>query len=209
MDGSFQEPLAKGRRLQVGAYPSGSLQVQGAVLVRFRCLQRALRLSSPTLLRPATSAAPATAGGAMFEIRKDDLSSVETRALLALHLAGMHANSPPESVFSLDLSGLQAPEVTVWTAWRDGRAASVGALKMLGDGAAEVKSMRTHPDLCHCRMCQRPSGPSTARSYQLPVSADTRRPKVLSQLQPGPERVLRALRHSADLRTGLGYSKRR
>ena len=82
----------------------------------------------------------------MFEIREDDLSSVETRALLALHLAGMHANSPPESVFALDLSGLQAPEVTVWTAWRDGRAASVGALKMLGDGAAEVKSMRTHPD---------------------------------------------------------------
>ena len=82
----------------------------------------------------------------MFEIREDDLSSMETRELLALHLAGMHANSPPESVFALDISGLQVPEVQVWTAWRDGRAASVGALKMLGGGAAEVKSMRTHPD---------------------------------------------------------------
>ena len=58
----------------------------------------------------------------------------------------MHANSPPGNVFALDLSGLLVPEVTVWTAWRDGRIASVGALKMLQDNTAEVKSMRTHPD---------------------------------------------------------------
>lgn len=82
----------------------------------------------------------------MFEICEDDLSDEQTRALLALHLAGMHVNSPPGSVFALDLSGLQLPEVTVWSAWREGRIAAVGALKMLGDGAAEVKSMRTHPD---------------------------------------------------------------
>ncbi len=82
----------------------------------------------------------------MFEIREDDLSSAETRSLLKLHVAGMHANSPPESVFALDLSGLQVPDVTVWTAWREERAAGVGALKMLGGGAAEVKSMRRHPD---------------------------------------------------------------
>ncbi|GAA5264887.1 putative acetyltransferase [Acidiphilium sp. MT5] len=82
----------------------------------------------------------------MFEIREDDLSGEQTRALLALHLAGMHANSPPGSVFALDLSGLKAPEVTVWTAWCDGRVASIGALKMLADGNAEVKSMRTHPE---------------------------------------------------------------
>jgi putative acetyltransferase len=82
----------------------------------------------------------------MFEIREDDLSGDQTRALLALHLAGMHANSPAGSVFALDLSGLQIPEVTVWTAWRGSRIASVGALKMLQDDTAEVKSMRTHPD---------------------------------------------------------------
>lgn len=82
----------------------------------------------------------------MFSIREDDLSGEQTRTLLALHLAGMHASSPPGSVFALDLSGLQTPEVTVWTAWRDARIASVGALKMLADGTAEVKSMRTHPD---------------------------------------------------------------
>lgn len=82
----------------------------------------------------------------MFEIREDDLSSDQVRKLLELHLEGMHDNSPPGSVFALNLSGLVAPEVTVWTAWRGERAASIGALKMLGDGNAEVKSMRTHPD---------------------------------------------------------------
>jgi putative acetyltransferase len=82
----------------------------------------------------------------MLVIREDDLSDQQVRDLLAFHLAGMHANSPPGSVFALDFSGLTAPEVTVWTAWRDGRIAGIGALKRLGDGAAEVKSMRTHPD---------------------------------------------------------------
>lgn len=81
-----------------------------------------------------------------FDIRQDDLTGDQTRNLLALHLRGMHANSPPGSVFALDLSGLQVPEVTVWTAWSGERIASIGALKMLGDGGAEVKSMRTHPD---------------------------------------------------------------
>jgi putative acetyltransferase len=46
----------------------------------------------------------------MFEIREDDLSDAQTRALLAMHLAGMHANSPPSHVRALDLSGLQARE---------------------------------------------------------------------------------------------------
>jgi putative acetyltransferase len=82
----------------------------------------------------------------MFEIREDDLSGDQTRSLLAFHLAGMHAASPPDNVFALDLTGLQTPEITVWTAWRDGRVASVGAIKMLPDDDAEVKSMRTHPD---------------------------------------------------------------
>ena len=36
--------------------------------------------------------------------------------------------------------------MTVWTAWREDRVAGIGALKMLQDEIAEVKSMRTHPD---------------------------------------------------------------
>ena len=84
--------------------------------------------------------------GPRFDIREDDLEGAATRALLALHLAGMRENSPPGHVFALDLSGLRAPGVTVWTAWDGGRILGVGALRDLGDGAAELKSMRTHPD---------------------------------------------------------------
>lgn len=81
-----------------------------------------------------------------MEIRADNLAGEPARAQLALHLLGMKANSPPGHVFALDLSGLQVPEVTVWSVWIDRNLASIGALKMLGDGGAEIKSMRTHPD---------------------------------------------------------------
>ena len=79
-------------------------------------------------------------------IRPDDLSSRPARALLTLHLQGMRANSPLGSVFALDLSGLTAAEVAVWTAWRGAAVAGIGALKALGEGVGEVKSMRTHPN---------------------------------------------------------------
>ena len=82
----------------------------------------------------------------MLQIRENDLSGEATRALLALHLAGMNASSPAGHVFALDLSGLKAPGVTVWSAWEGDAIAGIGALKLLGDGAGEVKSMRTHPD---------------------------------------------------------------
>jgi putative acetyltransferase len=81
-----------------------------------------------------------------MEIRKDDLSSAATQELLRLHLAGMHANSPPGHVFALDLSGLQAPNVTVWSAWKGEKICGMAALKQLDAASGEVKSMRTHPD---------------------------------------------------------------
>ncbi|MGZ8997231.1 MAG: GNAT family N-acetyltransferase [Allosphingosinicella sp.] len=82
----------------------------------------------------------------MLSIREDDLSSAKVRELLALHLAGMAATSPPGHVFALDLSGLKAPGVAVWTSWSGQEIAGIGALKALGDGSGEIKSMRTHPD---------------------------------------------------------------
>jgi putative acetyltransferase len=81
----------------------------------------------------------------VFVVREDNLEGEQTRSLLALHLAELHVNSPPGAVFALDLSGLQIPEVTVWTAWRGDSIASIGALKMLDSVTGEVKSMRTHP----------------------------------------------------------------
>lgn len=80
-----------------------------------------------------------------FDIRVDDLAGEPTRALLNLHLGGMRENSPPGHVFALDLSGLRAPSVTVWSAWDGLELAGIAALKELRDGTGELKSMRTHP----------------------------------------------------------------
>ncbi len=80
-----------------------------------------------------------------WDIRVDDLSSPAARGLVRLHLEGMHAHSPPGSVFALDFTGLMAPEVTVWTVWSGTGIAGMGALKDPGDGGGELKAMRTHP----------------------------------------------------------------
>ncbi len=82
----------------------------------------------------------------MLTIVDDDLTSDSTRSLLAIHLQGMHASSPPGHVFALDLSGLQSPDVSVWTIRDNGITIGIGALKQLSDGTGELKSMRTHPE---------------------------------------------------------------
>lgn len=79
-----------------------------------------------------------------LEIRVDDLSGDDTRALVALHLAGMHATSPAESVHALDLDRLQHPSITFFSAWSDGEIAGIGALKELDARRGELKSMRVH-----------------------------------------------------------------
>jgi len=76
-------------------------------------------------------------------VRVDDLSSPEVQGLVLEHLAGMHGNSPPGHVHALAIEGLQAPEITFWSAWLDGRLCGCGAMKSLSATAGEVKSMRT------------------------------------------------------------------
>lgn len=64
-------------------------------------------------------------------------------ALLEEHLADMYATSPAESVHALDLDALRAPEISFWAAWSGEELQGTGAWKDLGDGTAELKSMRT------------------------------------------------------------------
>ncbi|MEH6660978.1 MAG: GNAT family N-acetyltransferase [Parasphingorhabdus sp.] len=78
-----------------------------------------------------------------MEIRLDDLGSQQVQDLLAAHLAGMQENSPANSVYALNLSGLQSPDVSVWTAWDGDQLMGIGALKQLSASAGEIKSMRT------------------------------------------------------------------
>lgn len=77
------------------------------------------------------------------ELREDDLSGAEISALLDAHLAEMRSLSPPHQVFALDLAGLRAADVTVWTAWDGGALLGCGGLKGLGGGDGEVKAMHT------------------------------------------------------------------
>ncbi len=78
-------------------------------------------------------------------IETADLAAADVQALIRLHQSGMLDTSPPEFSFALDLTGLQSPDIEVFAARIDGALAGVGALKRLGDGTGEVKSMRTDP----------------------------------------------------------------
>ncbi|WP_217597398.1 GNAT family N-acetyltransferase [Cohnella sp. GbtcB17] len=78
-----------------------------------------------------------------MKIVVDDLSGPEVAALLEEHLRGMAADTPPESVHALDLEGLRRPEITFWSAWDGPDLMGCGALKDLGGGHGELKSMRT------------------------------------------------------------------
>lgn len=74
-----------------------------------------------------------------------DLSHPDVVALIELHLRAAFENSPPGAVFALDLSGLRAADVTLWTL-REGEALlGMGALKQLDPEHGELKSMRTAP----------------------------------------------------------------
>lgn len=75
-------------------------------------------------------------------IRPDDLSGDATRALIALHLAGMHDTSPACSVHALDVEKLRHPSISFWSAWIGDELAGIGALKALDDARGELKSMR-------------------------------------------------------------------
>lgn len=73
----------------------------------------------------------------------DDLSGVQVKALIAEHLQGMAADSPPESIHALNLDGLKKPEITFWCAWEADELMGCGAIKELDPEHAELKSMRT------------------------------------------------------------------
>jgi putative acetyltransferase len=74
-----------------------------------------------------------------------DLADPRVLELLGVHLADLRASTPPESVYALDLSGLQAPGITFWTIWDGDTLLGFGALKELDATSGELKSMRTDP----------------------------------------------------------------
>ena len=80
-----------------------------------------------------------------WRIVRDDLSHPDVVALVELHLRAAFENSPPGAVFALDLSGLRAADVSLWTLWEGEALLGMGALKQLDAAHGELKSMRTAP----------------------------------------------------------------
>ena len=76
-------------------------------------------------------------------IKRDDLSGAKVRALLQAHLAQAYENSPPDSVYALDLAALQKPDIAFWSVWDGEALLGCGALKELSAAHGEIKSMRT------------------------------------------------------------------
>lgn len=81
-----------------------------------------------------------------YRIIADDLTGKDVIALLRMHLDEMHQWSPSESVHAMPVERLRQPDVSFYSAWDGDRLASVGAIKHLGDGRGELKSMRADPD---------------------------------------------------------------
>ncbi len=63
--------------------------------------------------------------------------------LLQVHLAAMHAQSPPESTHALDVDTLKDASITFLSAWDGETLLGVGALKRLSETHGEIKSMHT------------------------------------------------------------------
>ncbi len=70
----------------------------------------------------------------------DDSRVVE---LLETHVTRARAETAPGSAHALDLSALQGPDVTFWSAWESDAVVGVGALKRLSAEHGEIKSMHT------------------------------------------------------------------
>ena len=95
-------------------------------------------------VKPARKALPS---GAMSDTKRritaGDFSDARVLGLLREHLEGMHANSPAASIYALDLSGLQVPEIAFFCVWESEQLLGCGALKQLDAANGELKSMRT------------------------------------------------------------------
>ena len=70
-----------------------------------------------------------------------DFDDPRVVALLRHHLAGMHENSPPGSVFALDQTGLKAFDISFYTAWQDGELLGMGDLKAVAAAPSDLEQV--------------------------------------------------------------------
>ena len=79
----------------------------------------------------------------MIRIAQDDPGRADVQDLLSGHLADMFATSPAESVHALDHAALSGPASPSGPPGEGTEVLGCGALKEIGPGEGEIKSMRT------------------------------------------------------------------
>ena len=77
------------------------------------------------------------------QIAEDDPRKPDVQALLERHLEFALAQTPVEHSFALDSDRLQDPAITFFSYRASGTVLGIGAIKSLGAGHAEIKSMHT------------------------------------------------------------------
>ena len=83
---------------------------------------------------------------AAITIRAADLDDPVVADLLRFHVAEAHRGFPRGFAHALPVDALRDPAISLLAAWEGQALLGVGAIRDLGDGHAEIKSMRTHPD---------------------------------------------------------------
>jgi putative acetyltransferase len=78
-----------------------------------------------------------------FDIRPDEPTRPEIAALIARHLELMQSITPPESVHAVGSDTLSDPDTDFFSLRLQGQLLTVGALRRLGGGEGEIKSMHT------------------------------------------------------------------
>jgi putative acetyltransferase len=76
-------------------------------------------------------------------IAVDDPRADDVSALVARHLAFARRHTPPADVHALGVDGLLGPNVTLYSARRDGELLAIGALHELDERHGELKAMHT------------------------------------------------------------------
>ncbi len=74
-------------------------------------------------------------------IAREDPRGADLALLMTRHAADCQAETPPESCHRLDPADLHRPEIAFFVGRIDGQPVSMGAVKDLGGGEGEVKSM--------------------------------------------------------------------
>jgi len=77
------------------------------------------------------------------QIAEDDPRKPDVQALLERHLEFALAQTPVEHSFALDSDRLLDPAITFFSYRASGTVLGIGAIKSLGPGHAEIKSMHT------------------------------------------------------------------